>query len=144
VSALPRLKLPENDRRLIVTVHYYLPFAFTHQGAPWNQPVLPTGLNWDGSAEQQEAMDNDFKLVIDWAKKADRPVYIGEFGAFEKAPLESRARWTQAVRERCEMHQMGWSYWELASGFGILDPATGRWREPLLQALLPSTQPDGR
>ena len=28
VSALPRLKFPEKDRRLIVTVHYYLPFAF--------------------------------------------------------------------------------------------------------------------
>jgi endoglucanase len=144
VSALPRLKFPEKDRRLIVTVHYYLPFAFTHQGAPWNQPILPTGLNWDGTAEQQKAMDDDFKLVIDWATKADRPVYIGEFGAYEKAPLESRARWTQAVRERCEKHQMGWSYWELASGFGILDPATLKWREPLLHALLPPAQRDGR
>jgi endoglucanase len=34
-SSLKFLKIPENDRNIIVSVHYYFPLAFTHQGAPW-------------------------------------------------------------------------------------------------------------
>ena len=33
VNDLDRLQLPESDRHLIVTVHYYNPFQFTHQGS---------------------------------------------------------------------------------------------------------------
>src|SRR5258708_3369707 len=35
IHSLEKLEIPENDRRLIVTFHYYEPHHFTHQGAPW-------------------------------------------------------------------------------------------------------------
>ena len=35
ISGLKSLQLPEDDQNLIITVHYYLPFEFTHQGAEW-------------------------------------------------------------------------------------------------------------
>ena len=35
INDLDSLELPANDRHLIVTVHYYNPFQFTHQGAEW-------------------------------------------------------------------------------------------------------------
>ena len=41
-AKLPSLELPE-DPNLIVTIHHYDPFDFTHQGAFWLSPVLPTG-----------------------------------------------------------------------------------------------------
>ena len=34
-SELDRLRLPDGDDRLIVTMHCYEPFPFTHQGAGW-------------------------------------------------------------------------------------------------------------
>jgi len=42
VSELPNLKLPENDRNIIVTIHSYDPFYFTHQGASWTRPQTDT------------------------------------------------------------------------------------------------------
>jgi endoglucanase len=135
IGALPQLAIPEDDRRIIVTVHYYLPFPFTHQGASWVNPSPPLGKEWIGSPEEIAAMEKDFQSVADWARVHRRPIYVGEFGAFEKADTESRIRWMRQVKSTCEKYQFSWAYWELASGFGILDPQAKEWKAPLLQAL---------
>ncbi|SJM93545.1 glycoside hydrolase family 5 protein [Crenothrix polyspora] len=46
---LPNLQLPKNDPNLIATFHFYDPFSFTHQGASWVNPPLPTGVTWTGT-----------------------------------------------------------------------------------------------
>ena len=61
----------------------------------------------------------------------------GRFGAYLKAPQESRVRCTTLVREQAEIHEFAWAYWELASGFGVYDPDAKAWREDLLRALIP-------
>lgn len=48
IGALPGLQWP-NDDRLVLTVHYYDPFAFTHQGATWVSPTPPVGVDWNGT-----------------------------------------------------------------------------------------------
>jgi hypothetical protein len=70
-----------------------------------------------------------------WAERRELPLYLGEFGAFSAADMDSRARWTRAVRESAEQHGMGWGYWELAAGFGFYDPQADAFRKPLLGAL---------
>ena len=35
ISWLKKLKLPADDRHIIISVHYYEPHRFTHQGATW-------------------------------------------------------------------------------------------------------------
>ncbi len=42
ITELAALKLPDNDDNLIVTVHCYDPFYFTHQGASWTKPATDT------------------------------------------------------------------------------------------------------
>jgi len=137
VSHIDRLQLPDDDRALIATVHYYLPFQFTHQGAPWAQGAERwLGTTWTGSAAEQKALDDDFDRAAKWGREHRRPVYLGEFGAYSKAPLDSRARWTRSVRDAAEKRGMSWSYWEFASGFGAFDPLTRQWRPRLLEALV--------
>ncbi|OQB88503.1 MAG: Endoglucanase H precursor [Verrucomicrobia bacterium ADurb.Bin118] len=42
INELSNLRLPDDDENLIVTVHCYDPFLFTHQGASWTLPDTAT------------------------------------------------------------------------------------------------------
>lgn len=137
-STLRQLDLPPEDRHLIVTFHYYSPFQFTHQGAEWasgSQAWL--GATWTGTPSQKQAIISDLDMAADWAKQNGRPLYLGEFGAYSKADMASRAAWTAFVARQAEERGMGWSYWEFCAGFGVYDPTAGTWNAPLLEALIP-------
>lgn len=45
IDRLPDFEVPD-DPNIIVTVHVYEPFSFTHQGATWVDPVPPVGARW--------------------------------------------------------------------------------------------------
>jgi endoglucanase len=140
LRALDKLRLPEKDRNLIVTFHYYSPFHFTHQGAEWvTDSKKWKGTTWTGTAKEVEELSKDFSKAAAWAKKNDRPLFLGEFGSYSAADMDSRARWTRAVAREAEKHGFSWSYWEFGAGFGAYDPAAKAWREPLLKALLEKT-----
>lgn len=49
IDELGALRLPDDDDNLIVTVHCYEPFYFTHQGASWSGPdTRVTGIKFPG------------------------------------------------------------------------------------------------
>ena len=138
VRELPGLDLPDGDRNLIATFHYYNPFAFTHQGAEWAEGMRDrTNVAWTGSAAERKAVADDFAFAAAWARTHGRPLYLGEFGAYSKADMASRARWTACVAREAEQHGMSWAYWEFCAGFGAFDPRKGAWRKDLLDALMP-------
>jgi endoglucanase len=138
ISALASLEVPPEDRRIIVTVHYYEPFRFTHQGAEWVSGSSPwLGTLWQGSSSEERAVSRDLDLAARWAEEHGRPIYVGEFGAYSKADMDSRARWTAFVARQAEARGMSWAYWEFCSGFGVYDSALKQWNQPILEALLP-------
>ena len=84
IHYLDKLELPADDRHIIVTVHYYLPMEFTHQGASWNKETAKlSGVTWGTEAEKHR-VEEDFAGVQEWSKKEGRPIFLGEFGAYEK------------------------------------------------------------
>ena len=131
------LDIPD-DPHIIVTFHYYEPFSFTHQGAEWvDGSNLWLGTTWGENEEHKRILAQNFDLVADWAQRHNVRILLGEFGAYSKAPQDSRVRWTESVRSEAERHGFAWSYWEFASGFGAYDPDAGAWRDDLLKALIP-------
>jgi endoglucanase len=134
---LEKLNLPEKDRNLIATFHYYSPFQFTHQGAPWAQGADKwKGTTWKGTSKEKEALTKDFDKAAAWAKKNNRPLFLGEFGAYSAADMDSRAIWTRAIAREAEKNGFSWAYWEFCSGFGAYDAKEKKWRESLLKALV--------
>ena len=105
-------------------------------------PVIGLGTwqTFDVGAEpaERQRLRDDFDRVSRWAAREQRPVLLGEFGAYSRADDATRIAWTRAVREEAEARGFAWAYWELASSFGVLEPLSLQWRQPLLDALLPA------
>ena len=137
IAALPKLELPPDDRDLIVTVHYYNPFPFTHQGAPWAGLKDKTGVVWNGTAEERQAIRGTSKRRRAWAAQHDRPIFLGEFGAYDRGEMPSRVRWTNFVARQAEKFGWSWAYWQFDSDFIVYDVKRDAWVEPIRRALLP-------
>lgn len=131
--ALSKLVLPA-DANLVLTVHHYEPFAFTHQGATWVSPSPPTGVDCC-DATQLAKIREGLDLAMNDSKQRGYPVVVGEFGAYNKASSAARIRYLQTMRTEMAARQMPWMYWELAAGFGLYDPVAHAWRSDLTQAL---------
>jgi len=134
--ALNELDLPADEKNLIVTVHMYEPFWFTHSGAPWVSPTPPAGAVWNGTPEEKKPIDDALNLAATWASQHGRPMFVGEFGAYSAAEYASRVRWTTYVVDSMASRGFSWAYWEFCAGFGVYDPDAGAFRQDLLQALI--------
>ncbi len=135
------LEVP-HDLHVMVTFHYYNPFRFTHQGADWVGVDTSSwlGTQWLGTDAEKAAIERDFDVVSAWAQRQHVRILLGEFGAYSKADMPSRIRWTSFVAQTAERHGFPWAYWEFAAGFGVYDPVAKTWRLDLLQALIPNAQ----
>jgi endoglucanase len=137
IGQLDTLRLPEADRNLIVTVHYYSPMEFTHQGAPWSSHKDKSGVTWTATDAQKQAVEKDFDKAQSWSQQHRRPIYLGEFGAYDKADMDSRVRYTNFVAREAEKRGWSWGYWQFDSDFVVYDIPNKRWVEPIRDALIP-------
>ena len=115
---------------------------FTHQQAQWAGPeaARASGVRCCDSGQRRQ-LTEPLVIAARWAERHAVPLWLGEFGSYGGPPnqpndLASRAAYTRLVRDAAEQRGIAWAYWELDSGFGVYDPTTRQWREPLLHALL--------
>jgi endoglucanase len=141
VWELSKLELPEDDRRIIVTVHYYSPMEVTHQGANWVEGGEEwLGTTWEGTDAERREIDSHLNIAANWGLVNDRPIHLGEFGVIDQADEGSRARWTGYVVQEAERLGMSWAYWEFGAGFAAYDLAQAQWNEDMLAALMPEKE----
>lgn len=126
---------PPKDDFTMVTFHYYSPFDFTHQGAPWAHKKIEIGQTW-GTGEDRKSLAEDMSRAAKWRDKVGMPLLLGEFGVYIAVPDAERAAWSQAVRRSAENAGFGWCYWDFATSLGMYDQKSETFKPGMLPALI--------
>jgi endoglucanase len=141
ISDLRYLELPKNDKNIIVTIHYYEPHKFTHQGTRWVKDSNDwLGTTWEGTEDERKIVKKAFNSVASWAEAHNRPVYLGEFGTNEAVNMNSRVLWTKCVADEAIAHGFSFTYWQFTHNFMLYDRHSKTWVKPLLDAVIPPKQ----
>lgn len=157
---------PYSDPNVIYNFHYYEPFAFTHQGATWAGPHVPFYKNvpYPSSPEavkllldtiedepakynllrygednwNAKRIESELDFAAAWAARHRVYLTCNEFGAFRKfARATDRLNYLQDMRTALEKHGIGWTMWDYAGGFALVNKSNGHAeKDPeLLKAL---------
>jgi endoglucanase len=136
IRSLDGLVLPD-DERIIATFHFYEPFEFTHQGAPWVANAAQwSGVQWTGKEEEKQAIEIVLDEAVEWSRRHGIPLTMGEFGAITKADESSRRSWSAFMADQARQRGIAWVYWDICGEFRAMDCETGIWDQPLLEALM--------
>ena len=155
------LKIPENDKNLILSFHFYEPFILTHYKTSWtgilqnySGPVNYPGLTVDTSEyenmseELQERIrqsnvhwdvqkiEDAFTLAKNVATRYGLPLYCGEFGCFPSTPVELRKTYYQDMIAVFNKLDISWTHWNYKNDFPVVDETTLDPIEPILDALM--------
>lgn len=139
------LRLPENDKNLIVSFHYYHPFLFTHHLASWTAEgeytgavhypgnvVLPEDLDslpaeiadkfesWTHEVYNKKVFAEHFEEVLQFARPRGLKVYCGEYGCINTAPVPDRIRWWHDINEVFTSKGIARAVWDYKGIFGII------------------------
>ena len=142
------LRVPEKDRNIILSFHFYDPFALTHYHASWDEGMskLPCRVQYPGEVipdneweklteteKQRYAEDRGYfdrsviesKLAraVEAAKKMGKPLYLGEFGVLQPGADEDDALcWYRDLVSVCDQFGIGYASWDYKGGFAIFYP----------------------
>jgi aryl-phospho-beta-D-glucosidase BglC (GH1 family) len=146
--------LPYADRNIIYNFHFYEPFAFTHQGATWaganvplyknvpypsstesvskildtieDEPARYNLLRYGEDGWNAARIDREIGVAAAWAAKYQVPLTCNEFGAYRRfAPAADRAVWIRDLRTALEKYGIGWTMWDYAGGFAVVNKQAG-------------------
>lgn len=139
------LKVPENDKNIILSYHYYTPFGLTHYEASWmalkdyhgrvNYPGITfpkkdlkkhpvkeqMEIGWATGDYNKSKLLKEMQPAIDKAKELGLPLFCGEFGVIANAPQEPALRWYKDMIEIFKENNISFCHWVYRGDFPLLD-----------------------
>lgn len=93
------------------------------------------GITWTGTKEEKDKVGTKLKVAADWSAANKRPIFLGEFGSYDKGDMESRARYNAYFSRTAERLGFSWAYWQFDSDFIVYNIDKEKWVMPILNAL---------
>ena len=162
------LKVPEGDKNIVLSFHYYNPMILTHNGAWWTPAGKYQGkVNYPGVLVSQEDYDaatdevkqfldennytaqvwdvnklrEDFRDAIAAADKFGLQLFCGEWGVYEPVDRELAYSWTRDMLSVFEEYNIAWASWCYDADFGFWDQQKHDYKDKPLVDLLMSSKP---
>jgi len=145
-ETFPALRLPENDRNIILSFHTYLPILITHYRAPWvdfaeydgpvnypGRPIAPEHLDglsekamsvmgWANNYFTKDSLEKSIEPAIKVAKEMNLPLFCGEFGVYPKyISKDIRLRWYKDMCDIFNRNSIAYCHWCYKGDFPIVD-----------------------
>ena len=157
------LKVPEGDKNIILSFHYYNPMLLTHYGAWWsplcaaykgkvNYPgvlvskedfdAAPAAIKEELKPYTEEVWDinkirEQFKDAIEAAKKYDLQLFCGEWGVYEPVDRELAYNWYRDMLTVFDEFDIAWTTWCYDADFGFWDQQRNCYKDwPLVELLM--------
>ena len=144
-KTFPDLKVPANDKNILLSFHFYRPMGLTHHQTPWTKlkeysgPVNYPGWIIDTTAYEglsdelvkylrdgangnfdQAALEKLMMPAIVVAKEFNLPLYCGEYGIYPKIPEEVALRWYKDVTQLFNKHNISYTHWGYKGDFPVV------------------------
>jgi endoglucanase len=134
-NTFDELRVPANDKNILLSFHFYEPFHLSHYKASWTKLKDFTGeVNYPGqivvngvTEEEKRVYNRDTleKMMakpIHLADSLGLPLYCGEFGIIDGSPENGKLAWYKDMVAIFEKHKIGYANWNYKAGsFGIVD-----------------------
>lgn len=134
-NTFDQLKIPENDKNIILSFHFYEPFYLTHYQASWTrlkdfkgEVKYPGQIVVNGSTEDErrvynrDTLEHMMRKPLALAAKTGLPLYCGEFGVINKASVPDKLAWYTDMVAIFDKHGVAYANWNYKAGsFGIVD-----------------------
>jgi len=136
-NTFDQLRIPPNDKNILLSFHFYEPFHLTHYKASWTnlkdfngQVQYPGQIVVNGQTDRERMVYNEDTLLkmmakpIHLADSLKLPLYCGEFGVIDGSPRDSKIAWYKDLVDIFEKHNIAYANWNYKAGsFGIVDAA---------------------
>ena len=140
------LKVPQGDKNIVLSFHYYNPMLLTHYTAWWTPigkykgkihypGIMVTKEDYDAAPADIKAelepytrqvwdinkIREDFRDAIAVAKKYGLQLFCGEWGIYENTDRELGYQWTKDMLTVFNEFNIAWTPWCYDADFGFWD-----------------------
>lgn len=147
VTSVPQLAMPYDDK-IVYNFHCYEPLVFTHQKAYWVEGMTKDfSMSYPDSIEVYREKSRPFSAesmgaiyteglkemgpgyfetlfapAIKTAEERNVPLYCGEYGVIDQAPLDDTVRWFKDIHTVFVKYGIGRAVWNYKQkDFGLVD-----------------------